>query len=53
MVVRFDTGEGYLWSITVIPQSLVISRCDDKKWCGGTKNVVLGYGYGQFGFTCL
>ena len=45
VVVRFETGEGCLWEITVTPQSLVLSRCDDNKECGVTTNVVLGYGY--------
>ena len=52
-MVRFDTGEGCVWAITVTPQSLVLSRCDDNKDRGGTTTVVLGYGYVQFGWLCL
>ena len=53
VVVRFDTGEGFLWEITVTPQSFVLSRCDDKKERGDTTNIVLVYGYIQFGWICL
>ena len=36
-----------------MPQSLVISCCDDNKERGGTTNVVLEYGYEWFGLLCL
>ena len=52
-MVRFETVEGCLWEIKVTPQSFVLSRCDYNKKCGGTTNVVLGDGYGQFGWLCL
>ena len=47
---RFETGEGFLWAIKVTPQSFLLSRCDDNKERCGKTYVVLGYGYGKFGW---
>ena len=52
MLVRCDKGDGWLRVITVEIQPFVISRCDDNIERGGTTNVVLGYGYGQFYWIC-
>ena len=52
-MVRFETGEGCLWELTVMTQYLVLSCCDDNRNHGGTINIVLGYGYIQFGYMCL
>ena len=46
----FDTGEFFLWEMKVMPQSFLMSRCDDNKEFFVTKNVMLGEGYGQFGW---
>ena len=52
-MVVFDTGEGSLWENLVALQSLFLSRCGDNAEIGGTKNVVLEDGYGQFRWICL
>ena len=49
-MVRFDTGKCCLWAIIVNPKSLVLSCCDANNKNGSTKNVLLGDGYGQFGW---
>ena len=53
VVVRFDTSKVCLWEIIVTPQLLVILCCDVNNECCGTKDVLLIYGYGRFGWTCF
>ena len=42
VVVRFDTGEGWVRSMIEAYQSLVLSFCGEETEHGGTKKVVLG-----------
>ena len=53
LVVRFETCEGLLLVIIAELQSLVLSLCVKVSDHGGTANVVLRYGYGQFCWMCL
>ena len=53
VVVRCDTGGGWLWAIKVALKPFVLSRCDNNTERGGTTNVVLVDGYEQFCWICL
>ena len=53
VVVRFDTGKTQMGAIIEAPQSLVISFFGEDTDHGGTKNVVLRYGLGQFHWICF
>ena len=46
-MVRFETGEGWLWEIKLTPQSFALPRCEDTEDHGVTTNVVLGNAYIQ------
>ena len=53
VVVRFETVKVCLWLIKVTPKPLVILCFDVNNRHGGTTNILLGYGYGKFGWMCL